>query len=154
MWTITDGHAGNVRQAVALVAALGEHPAHAWTVAPQAPWRWLAPRKFPGSRLAFDREFRRALTAPPALAIGCGRQAALATRLLREHGARAVQILDPRIDPRHWDLVIAPEHDDVRGEIACGPALAQRVDVGADLEEQVGEPFTFGRGRGRHGTSP
>ncbi|NUO78222.1 MAG: nucleoside-diphosphate sugar epimerase, partial [Lysobacter sp.] len=47
----------------------------------------------------------------PALAIGCGRQAALATRLLRARGARAVQILDPRIDCRHWDLVIAPEHD-------------------------------------------
>jgi mitochondrial fission protein ELM1 len=27
-----------------------------------------------------------------------------------------VQILDPRIDPRHWDLVIAPEHDGLRGE--------------------------------------
>ena len=116
MWTISDGHAGNVRQAAALVAALGGHPAHVWTLAPHAPWRWLAPRRFPGSRLAFDREFRHALAAPPALAIGCGRQAALATRLLREHGARAVQILDPRIDPRHWDLVIAPEHDALRGD--------------------------------------
>ena len=27
----------------------------------------------------------------------------------------AVQILDPRIDPRHWDLVVVPEHDRVRG---------------------------------------
>jgi mitochondrial fission protein ELM1 len=53
---------------------------------------------------------------PPALAIGCGRQAALATRLLRAHGARVVQILDPRIDPRHWDVVIAPEHDGLHGD--------------------------------------
>ena len=66
--------------------------------------------------LAFDAAFRRALAAPPALAIGCGRQAALATRLLRAQGARVVQILDPRIDPRHWDLVIAPEHDGLRGD--------------------------------------
>src|SRR5690606_1403860 len=49
------------------------------------------------------------------LAIGCGRQAALATRLAREAGARAVQILDPRVDPGHWDLVIAPEHDCLSG---------------------------------------
>ncbi len=27
----------------------------------------------------------------------------------------AVQILDPRIDPRHWDQVIVPEHDGLRG---------------------------------------
>ena len=52
---------------------------------------------------------------PPALAIGCGRQAALATRLLRMRGSRAIQILDPRIDPSHWDLVIAPEHDGLTG---------------------------------------
>jgi mitochondrial fission protein ELM1 len=27
-----------------------------------------------------------------------------------------VQILDPRLDPRHWDIVVVPEHDDVRGD--------------------------------------
>ena len=43
-------------------------------------------------------------------------RAALATRLLRERGSKVVQVLDPRIDPRHWDLVVAPEHDGLRGE--------------------------------------
>lgn len=55
------------------------------------------------------------LAAPPRLAIGCGRQAALATRLLRGTGARVVQILDPRLDPRLWDAVVAPHHDGLRG---------------------------------------
>ncbi len=27
-----------------------------------------------------------------------------------------VQILDPRIDPRHWDVVVVPEHDKLRGD--------------------------------------
>jgi len=114
-WTVTDGHAGNVRQAQALAAALGE-PFRAWTLSARPPWRWFAPRALPGSAAAFGRRFAHALRDPPALAIGCGRQAALATRLLRAGGARAVQILDPRIDPRHWDLVIAPEHDGLRGD--------------------------------------
>ena len=113
---LSDGHAGNVRQAAALAAALGGHATHAWTLAPHPPWRWLAPRKLIGSGFSFGREFRQALATPPAVAIGCGRQAALATRLLRERGARVVQILDPRIDPCHWDLVIAPEHDELRGD--------------------------------------
>src|SRR5699024_11471290 len=69
-----------------------------------------------GARHAFGADFAAALSAPPALAIGCGRQAALATRLVRDTGARAVQILDPRLDPSHWDLVIAPEHDGLRSE--------------------------------------
>ncbi|MDR0183801.1 mitochondrial fission ELM1 family protein [Lysobacter arvi] len=114
-WTLTDGHAGNVRQAHALATALGE-PFRAWTLAPRAPWRWFAPRVLPGCAHAFGRSFRKATATPPSLAIGCGRQSALATRLLRSRGARAVQILDPRIDTRHWDLVVAPEHDGLRGQ--------------------------------------
>jgi mitochondrial fission protein ELM1 len=104
-----------VRQAQALAAVLGE-PFRAWTLAPRTPWRWVAPRALPGVANAFGPTFKHAMRAPPSLAIGCGRQSALATRLLRTRGARAVQILDPRIDTRHWDLVIAPEHDDLRGE--------------------------------------
>lgn len=115
IWSLTDGHAGNVRQAQALVHALGL-PAQAWTLQTRAPWKQLAPWRLPGSDQAFGTQFRTALGAAPALAIGCGRQAALATRVLRRHGARVVQILDPRLDPRHWDLVIAPEHDGLQGD--------------------------------------
>ena len=81
------------------------------------PARWFAPRLLPGSDRALGPEFRQALqSAPPALAIGCGRLAALASRQARNAGARAIQILDPRIDTRHWDLVIAPAHDALQGD--------------------------------------
>lgn len=113
-WTLTDGHAGNVRQAQALVATLGM-PSLDVVLRPRAPWRWLAPRRLPGDARAFGPEFAARFARPPTLAIGCGRQAALATRLLRARGARVVQILDPRLAPSHWDLVIAPEHDGLRG---------------------------------------
>ena len=118
IWALSDGRAGNARQAVALAAALVEAPAMAAVevvLEPRAPWRWAAPRRLPGSAAAFGDDFARALAAAPALAVGCGRQAALATRLLRAGGTRAVQVLDPRIDPRHWDLVVAPEHDGLSG---------------------------------------
>ena len=114
-WTVSDGHAGNVRQVQALATSLGIL-SRDWVLAPRAPWRWLAPRGLPLASRAFGDEFARALGTPPALAIGCGRQAALATRVLRARGAGTVQILDPRIATRHWDLVIAPEHDGLRGD--------------------------------------
>lgn len=116
VWVVTDGRAGNLRQAAALATALGVDIARNWTLDARAPWRWVSPRRLPGARHAFGRTFARALSNPPALAIGCGRQAALATRLLREAGARTVQVLDPRLDPAHWDLVVAPRHDHVRGD--------------------------------------
>lgn len=113
-WTLTDGAAGNARQAEALAAALGAS-SHAWTLQTRAPWRWVAPRHWPGARHAFGRDFAAALSRPPPLVIGCGRQAALATRLARGADTRAVQILDPRLDPALWDLVIAPSHDGLLG---------------------------------------
>ena len=121
-WTVTDGHAGNLRQAQALARALEVPVERELALRPGPLARWLAPRRWPGAGTAFGAAFARDLRDPPALASGCGRQAALATRLLRTHGARAVprcrtvQILDPRIDPRHWDLVVAPEHDSLRGD--------------------------------------
>ncbi|MFS8063261.1 MAG: mitochondrial fission ELM1 family protein [Luteimonas sp.] len=114
LWALSDGHAGNVRQAAALASAVaGDAHVEQVEVQPSLAARALAPHRYPLLARPFGRDF--ATGAAPRIAIGCGRQAALATRLLRERGSRAVQILDPRIDPAHWDLVITPEHDRLRG---------------------------------------
>ncbi|MET0756354.1 MAG: mitochondrial fission ELM1 family protein [Pseudoxanthomonas sp.] len=116
LWTLTDGHAGNRRQADALAAALDCGLVEKeWLLEPRLPWSVSAPRSFAGADHAFGSAFAQALEHPPHLAIGCGRQAALATRLLHERGSKTVQILDPRIDTRHWNLVVAPEHDLLTG---------------------------------------
>jgi len=114
-WVLTDGRAGNERQASALAHALSDAEPRIWRLQTRAPWKQVAPRKLPRSEAAFGDVFADALRQPPTLAIGCGRQAALATRVLRKAGARVAQILDPRIDPRHWDAVVVPEHDRLRG---------------------------------------
>lgn len=116
VYALHDARAGNARQAQALAQALRPGGWRDVPLQPQAPWRWWSPRRLPGTRRAFGPDFARALQQPPGLAIGCGRQAALATRLLRGPATVAVQILDPRLDARHWDLVIVPEHDGLRGE--------------------------------------
>lgn len=118
IWVVTDGRAGNERQALTLARALAGTTSaepRVWRLEARTPWKQAAPRKLPGSEHAFGEEFHEALRDPPRLAIGCGRQGALAARLLRKAGASVVQILDPRIDPRHWDAVVVPEHDRLRG---------------------------------------
>lgn len=123
-WIVTDGAAGNERQALALAQRL-RVAARVWRLAPGAPWSWFAPRLVAGARLALPASVRGQFVAPwPALAIGCGRAAALYTRALRTwSGGRtyAVQILDPRIAPAHWDLVVAPRHDDLAGANVINP---------------------------------
>lgn len=123
-WVITDGAAGNQRQALALAQALGLDN-RSLVLGTRAPWSWMAPRLTLGDHLAWPAVQRSALAPPwPALAVGCGRDAALATRLIRRLSAgacRSVQILDPRASARHWDLLIAPRHDDLEGSNVLHP---------------------------------
>ncbi|MFT3807661.1 mitochondrial fission ELM1 family protein [Arenimonas sp.] len=130
VWVLHDGRRGHRRQSLALAEALALAPREL-TLQPGRLARWLAPRRWPGAERALGDEFAAMLATPPALAIGCGRVPALATRLLRERGTRVVQILHPRIDARHWDLVIAPEHDGLSGAnlIACRGSLNPVDDV-------------------------
>jgi mitochondrial fission protein ELM1 len=123
-WVITDTAAGNQRQALALAERLGLPMRHL-ILEPRAPWSWFAPRFTFGGQFALPA-IQRALFAPPwpAVAIGCGRAAALFTRQLRhlsQGDCCTVQILDPRIDPGHWDIVIAPEHDLLTGPNVLTP---------------------------------
>ncbi|RCS29220.1 nucleoside-diphosphate sugar epimerase [Rhodanobacter denitrificans] len=123
-WVITDGAAGNQRQALALAEYL-QLPLRHLVLQPRAPWSWLAPRLTLGGRLALSGGERRLFAPPwPAVAIGCGRAAALFTRLLRrlsDGQCYTVQILDPRLDPAHWDTVIAPRHDQLDGPNVLRP---------------------------------
>jgi len=116
IWALSDGRPGNARQAEALADALLPGRVNAIHLVPRVPWRWASPHRLPGSRFAFGAEFAAALNRPPGLAIGCGRQAALATRLLRAAGSQIVQILAPRMACKHWDTLIIPAHDGVDGE--------------------------------------
>jgi len=93
---------------------------------PRAPWSWLAPRlTLGGPRLALPTAQRASFAPPwPRVAIGCGRSAALFTRMLRslsDGRCYTVQILDPRIDAAHWDTVIAPQHDQLHGPNVLTP---------------------------------
>ncbi len=111
-WVVTDGAAGNERQALALARAMGLNP-RVFRVRPSPPWSWFAPRWRWGVALAVGRELRAALAErAPRLVIGCGRAASLITAWLkREHGVYAIQILDPRADVEQWDVIIMPRHD-------------------------------------------
>ena len=123
-WVITDTAAGNQRQALALAGYL-PWPALQLILQPRPPWSWLAPHLTFGGMLAVSAEQRQRLSPPwPRVAIGCGRAAALFTRMLRTMSGGAcytVQILDPRSRPDHWDTLITPQHDQVTGTNVLRP---------------------------------
>ena len=114
-WVIHDGVAGNRRQAVALAEAL-TWPFQERVVCAAGLGKSFAPRRLPVLKQPFGDDFAAAMQNPPKYVIGCGRQAALATRLLKQAGSFAIQILNPRIGSHHWDVLIVPSHDKVEGQ--------------------------------------
>ena len=110
-WILTDGAAGNVKQARVLAAGLGLR-GDEYIVTLNTLDRALAPR------------FRRAnfaalqLTPTPEsldcdFAIGCGRAGAIALDALKRANpkVRTVQILAPRCNPARFDAIVCPAHD-------------------------------------------
>ncbi|MGB4859260.1 MAG: mitochondrial fission ELM1 family protein [Dokdonella sp.] len=117
-WAISDGAAGNERQALALARALGHVP-RVLRISLREPWATLAPRFTLAARSAIRLIDGDNMAPPwPSLAIGCGRRAALLTRLLRKWSdgrTTTIQILDPRISSSYFDHVITPQHDAMPG---------------------------------------
>lgn len=117
-WAISDGAAGNRRQVLALADALALGP-RVIDLRLRQPWDALAPHACLAARRGMQDRSGQPIAAPwPDIAIGCGRRAALLTRCLRGwSGGRcfSVQILDPRIASRHFNVVVAPRHDRLVG---------------------------------------
>src|SRR5215472_17477034 len=116
-WALHDGKAGMASQTLGLAEATGfsfiekqldiRFP---WACLP--PRLWLLP-------LAATRAKEATLSPPwPDLVIGCGRNAAMPTLAIRRaSGGRTVaaQIQDPGVGHSEFDLLVVPEHDQLRG---------------------------------------
>ena len=117
-WVVTDGKAGMISQCVGLAEALGFNP-EIKQVRLRSPWRDLTPYFRLGGRMQFTTE-SDPLTPPwPDLLIASGRHSVAASILVRRlsHGkTRTVQIQNPAISPRHFDLIVTPRHDDLTGD--------------------------------------
>lgn len=83
--------------------------------------------------------------APPHIAIGCGRQAIAPLLALKKNNPETftAYVQDPRMDTNRFDLVIAPEHDNLTGhnvEIMLGsPNRITKAEI-------IGQTLSFAEG--------
>jgi len=77
--------------------------------------------RLPGTRLqtlivgrADKKLFAKGMRTLPDLAIGCGRHAASELRALKARGVKTIYVQDPRRGYGRYDLIVAPEHDQVK----------------------------------------
>jgi mitochondrial fission protein ELM1 len=110
-WVITEGFAGLRTQALGLAEAAGLTP-EVRVLAPGAPWKWISAKFWPNPLAAVAEAVKAPL---PGLAIGCGGMAGAVLAALRGQSLRVVQVQNPRMDIRRFDLIVANTHDELTG---------------------------------------
>lgn len=119
IWALAGDKTGDNNQLMALAEMIGlpfETKRLSYNLLRAVPPRFLGT-----SLLSLTGEARRQLTPPwPDLVLAIGRRSVATARWLKErHGAKLVLMGHPRVDPRHFDLVITtrqypvPRHDNV-----------------------------------------
>lgn len=122
LWILCDeGKVGTYRQCLALATWLEEEYAYQITYKPiqlKFLYKWLPPQAILGVKKPNKlQELNAALLTPPYpdLIIAAGRQAINAALTLRQH-CRTIILQNPRINPKYFDLVIPPYHDQLKGK--------------------------------------
>lgn len=113
-WIITEGIAGTENQCIGVAKHLGV-PFDVKRIKLSQPWKTFSPY------LKFERSwaFTPTLSAPwPDIVIASGRKSIAASRFIKKQSQGrtiTVQIQDPRISAKNFDLIAVPEHDPLRG---------------------------------------
>lgn len=138
-WILTEGIAGTENQCRGVCELLGIEP-EIKRVTLRQPWKSLSP--YIGFECALS--FSPTLHAPwPDLLIASGRKSVAAARYIkRQSGGKTftVQIQDPRVSPKQFDLVAVPKHDPLRGDnVIVTTATPNRVT--SDILDQAKKDF-------------
>jgi mitochondrial fission protein ELM1 len=148
VWIVTDGRAGIEAQALGLAEAIARRAPVSLTtkrIKLRTPWSWLPPGFMPAGQDTLTLESDPIQPPWPDIFIGCGRASAPFAMGLRDwSGGKTfvVQLQDPRVNPREFDVVIPPLHDGLEGQNvlpivgACNRITPERLDS-AVLEYQA-----------------
>lgn len=161
VWIVTDGRAGIEAQALGLAEAIARRAPILLTtkrVRIRTPYSWLPAGFVPAPKHALTIESDPIQPPWPDIFIGCGRASIPLAMGMREWSngkSFVVQLQDPRVNPREFDVVIPPMHDGLEGQNvlpivgACNRITAERLDravseyKSANLEELPAPRFAI-----------
>ena len=136
IWSISSGSKGNDVQLEAVGQALSDDVTffHANL---SLPWRAFAPYKPAEFGVVKDARFRPPF---PDMVIACGRRAVPIARFIKrrsEGKCFTVFLQNPKIDPKEFDFVWAPEHDGVTGDNVMTTVLGPHGLTSESLQNEA-----------------
>lgn len=161
VWIVTDGRAGIEAQALGLAEAIARRAPISLTtkrVRIRTPYSWLPAGFVPAPKQALTIESDPIQAPWPDIFIGCGRASipiAMGVREWSNGKTFVVQLQDPRVNPREFDVVIPPMHDGLEGQNvlpivgACNRITQERLERAvseykpANLEDLPGPRFAI-----------
>ncbi len=151
-WVIYDeGKTGTGNQCIGLAETLGFSP-EIKAVRALYPWRFLPPRlRFNPLTSIVETNGKPIVPPWPDIIIAAGRASVAPSAAIRREAQNfVIQVLDPCINPKHFDLVVAPAHDNLAGDnvIVTEGALHQ---ITQEKLEQAASQF---KARFRHLPTP
>jgi mitochondrial fission protein ELM1 len=158
VWAVSDGRVGIENQALGLAEAIARRTQIRLTtkrVRLRTPWAWAPAGLVPAPRLALSVDSDAIEPPWPNIFIACGRASipfSLGVRQWSNGATFVVQLQDPRVNPREFDVIVPPIHDGLEGANvlpmvgAChrvSPELLDQavMDYPAALEEMPSPRF-------------
>ena len=125
-WCITDGAAGNVSQVKGLASAM-KLDFQLKVVKLRFPWKFLPVGYLPSFGLAIKHLDTLNDESIPSYIITAGRKSIYSSLYLKnkfKNKVKTIHIQDPKINPKLFDCVVAPEHDSISGQNVIKSKLA------------------------------
>jgi len=114
---LTEGMHGMISQVEGMAKALGAEYSHK-IVRLSFPWILIPPKFTPISEIVLKDRNYITEEETPDLIISCGRKSVIPSILLKRKNPKifTIHIQDPKVSLKNFDAIVAPEHDDLKGD--------------------------------------
>ena len=114
---LTEGYHGMISQAEGLAKALQAEFQHK-IVRLNWPWSFIPPKLTPISEIILKDKYYINENKNFDLVISCGRKSVIPSAIIKKKNTSifTIHIQDPKVNYKNFDVIIAPEHDELKGE--------------------------------------
>jgi len=114
---LTEGMHGMISQVEGMARALNIKFDHK-IVRLSFPWNLIPPKLTPISEIILKDKIYLIENEIPDLIISCGRKSVIPSILLKRKNKKifSIHIQDPKVNLKNFDVIIAPEHDNLKGD--------------------------------------
>ena len=114
---LTEGMHGMISQVEGMARALKTTFNHK-IVRLRFPWNLVPPKLTPISEIILKDKIYLIENEIPDLIISCGRKSVIPSILLKKKNKKifSIHIQDPKVNFKNFDIIIAPEHDNLKGD--------------------------------------